>query len=414
MKHRLEWMFVVLLLTLVASGVFEGGAEEDETFLTAAGNPAEGALEPFLGEPEFDTRKLFDGGRFPNVIVAVNGTVLVTWGDETVHVRRSEDGGESWGDDITIGKGVHGGGVTVDERNGNVLAFTAPGGKAPATSSTLYRSTDHGRTWTAEETEFHEDLNGHVPSLHMAEHGITLRHGKHRGRLIRPARVQPGSPSDAYNTAIYSDDHGETWHTGEPFPMKGTGEGAVAELSGGRMYYSSRKHWFKKVADFTHRRSIAWSNDGGETWMDAGFDTELPDGPRYRGKQGRGANYNGHFGMMCGLVRLPVEDRDVLLYSNADTPNHKRVRMTVWASFDGGRTWPVKRLIHGGPGAYSSLAAGRPGTTSEGWVYLLFEGGEKHKYAGARMARFNLAWLLQGETTGDGEVPGWVSGTNGN
>jgi hypothetical protein len=55
------------------------------------------------------------------------------------------------------------------------------------------------------------------------------------------------------------------------------------------------------------------------------------------------------------------------------------------------------------PSAYSSLAAGRPGTPSEGWIYLQFEHGEgKQQYAGCQIARFNLAWLLAGEATGDG------------
>jgi sialidase-1 len=31
----------------------------------------------------------------------------------------------------------------------------------------------------------------------------------------------------------------------------------------------------------------------------------------------------------------------------------------VWASFDGGKTWPVKRLVDEGSFAYSSLVTGR-------------------------------------------------------
>ena len=46
------------------------------------------------------------------------------------------------------------------------------------------------------------------------------------------------------------------------------------------------------------------------------------------------------------------------------------------------------------------MTAGRPGTPSEGWIYLLYEGA-----GGGRIARFNLAWLLEGEATGDGEAP---------
>jgi len=74
----------------------------------------------------------------------------------------------------------------------------------------------------------------------------------------------------------------------------------------------------------------------------------------------------------------------------------------VWASFDGGETWPIKRRVFEGPSAYSSLAAGRSGTPSEGWIYAHFEGGP---IGGSAVARFDLAWLLGGEPTGDGVVP---------
>ncbi len=75
---------------------------------------------------------------------------------------------------------------------------------------------------------------------------------------------------------------------------------------------------------------------------------------------------------------------------------------TVWASFDGARTWPVKRLLFAGSHGYSALTSGRPGTKSEGWAYLHFEGGPK---GGSTVARFNLAWVLGGEATGDGSPP---------
>lgn len=122
-----------------------------------------------------------------------------------------------------------------------------------------------------------------------------------------------------------------------------------------------------------------------------------------------GGGYNRGYGLMGGLVRLPVTNRDVLLFSNTDTGGGARERMTVWASFDGGTTWPVKRLVHAGPSAYSSMYAGRPGTPSEGWIYLQFEGGKEHRYDGCMIARFNLAWLLEGEATGDGELPDWLT-----
>ena len=42
----------------------------------------------------------------------------------------------------------------------------------------------------------------------------------------------------------------------------------------------------------------------------------------------------------------------------------------MWASFDGATTWTIKRLIHPGPSAYSSITA-----YDQGNVYLLFETG---------------------------------------
>ena len=105
---------------------------------------------------------------------------------------------------------------------------------------------------------------------------------------------------------------------------------------------------------------------------------------------------------MGGLTRLPLQDRDILIFSNLDTDASHRERVSVWASFDGGKTWPIKRLVDAGRSGYSSLAVGRPDTPSAGWIYLHYE---HDPFKGAHLARFNLAWVLGGEATGDGEVP---------
>ena len=166
-------------------------------------------------------------------------------------------------------------------------------------------------------------------------------------------------------------------------------EVGVVELSDGTIYYNSRVHWQERPRN-TRRRS-AISDDGGKTWKDWKIVDVLPDGQQQRS-----------YGCMGGLVRLPIAGKDILVFSNIDTPNPKRERATVWASFDGGKSWPVKRLVFSGPSAYSSLNAGRPKATSEGWIYLHFEGGPG---GGSHVARFNLAWILQGEKTGDGVIP---------
>jgi len=381
------------MLVGLASSVFpQGQAEELEK--TAARHPAEGEIEPFLGPPSVEMQQVFKGDRFPNVVVATDGTVLAFWNG--VKVRRSEDAGESWGEEILVGKGFMGGGVTVDETSGDVLAFVQGG--HPPSSLTVYRSKDRGKTWEAQETVIHPDKNGNVPSMHMNEHGITLRRGEHAGRLLRPTRWYAGKNARSlwpkhYTNAIYSDDGGKTWRTSDPFPANGTGEATVAELSDGTIYYNSRRHWAPEGVN-PRRRWTAVSDDGGQTWKDLSICEVLPDGDQVR-----------DYGLMAGLVRLPVRGRDVLIFSNIESPSGRH-HGTVWASFDGGKTWPLKRLVFEGPFAYSSLNAGRPGTKSEGHIYLLFEGGPQR---GATMARFNLSWLLEGERTGDGEVPEWVA-----
>jgi len=360
--------------------------------VTSAGLPAEGKLEPFLGEPRFQMQRVFGDQRLPNVVIAKDGTVLAMWGWGRVRVRRSEDGGKSWGPEIHLGDGLNAGGLTVDERTGHVLAFAEE--KHPPAPLTVWRSKDHGKTWKVQKTVIRPGRNGEIPSMCMNEHGITLRHGKHKGRLLRPSRWYAGKNERArwpkhYTNAIYSDDGGKTWQTSEPFPAMGTGEATVAELSDGRIYYNSRRHWAEPGAN-PRRRWTALSEDGGATWKDLAICQVLPDGDQVR-----------DYGLMAGLVRLPVQGRDILIFSNIESPKGRH-HGTVWASFDGGETWPIKRLVYDGPFAYSSLDAGRPGTASNGWIYLLFEGGPK---GGATMARFNLSWLLRGESTGDGNLP---------
>ncbi|MEM7392044.1 MAG: sialidase family protein, partial [Verrucomicrobiota bacterium] len=88
----------------------------------AAAAPAQ--IEPFLGEPEMDLQQVFQGGRFPNLAVAKDGSVLATWGKGGVRLRRSEDGGKTWGEEIVIAKpGFQSGGITVDDNTGDIIAF---------------------------------------------------------------------------------------------------------------------------------------------------------------------------------------------------------------------------------------------------------------------------------------------------
>ena len=385
MKKLIRACLVVITVAMAASM-----AQGKDIQRTAAGHPVDGALKPFMGEPAIDIKQVHKGGRFPNIVVALDGTLLNVWNG--VKVRRSEDAGETWGEDILIAKGFMGGGVTVNETNGDILAFVEE--RHPVAPWAVHRSQDNGKTWAKMEVEVKPDKNGNIPSMHMNEHGITLRRGKHAGRLIRPTRNYAGKNDRSlwpkhYTNAMYSDDGGKTWQTSDPFPAFGTGEATLAELSDGRIYYNSRRHWAPEGVN-PLRRWTAWSDDGGHTWKDVAICEVLPDGGQ-----------NRSYGLMGGLVRLPVKGRDILIFSNIVSPGGRH-HGAVWASFDGGKTWPIQRLVDPGSFAYSSITAGRPGTRSEGWIFLNYESG------GSKVARFNLAWVLAGEETGDGKVPDWV------
>lgn len=314
-------------------------------------------------------------GSIPNgwngdIMVAANGWVLAD--------RISQDGGKTWGKEIPI---LGGAGRVLDETTGDILKLE-PGALGRKPYPYLYRSRDHGMTWVKEDIVRHPDSNGWVPGLMGCEEGITLRYGKHKGRLLMPARVfVEYAPSNElyeehYSSAIYSDDGGKTWHASAPYPVAGTGEAALVELSDGTIYYNSRNH------NRTGNRDIAWSYDGGETWTDQKVCVYLPDGPpEFYGNKG-------------GLVRLEIPGHDILIFSMTDNPGTEparhttagRINITVWASFDGGKTWPVKRFVHS-RGGYSHLAAGKPGTASEGLIFLT----TTNLYA-----RFNLAWVTGG------------------
>ncbi len=339
--------------------------------------------------PDLKIQDLFEHTRIPKIDVATDGTVLAFAKGGRL-LRRSEDGGNTWSPVQEVGSDACGSSV-VDTTTGDVLMVAANKGY-------LWRSKDHGKTWTRETIVLKPNPYGHgtpdgLPvETSASESGVTLQHGQYKGRLLLPGRIMPPKGTNDlqwwpyhYNTSLFSDDGGKTWQTSAPV-QTGTGEGTLAEMSNGDVYYNSRSHM-----SVDHRRRIAWSYDGGSMYVDWRVCDVLREvGQPFYFKYGTEPSY----GCNAGLVRLPLkctDGKDVMVFSTPDDPGKDRIRMSVWASFDRGKTWPVKRLIYAGPSAYSSLAA-----DGKGNIYLLFEKGVKKLYETVAVARFDLAWLTEG------------------
>ena len=225
------------------------------------------------------------------VAVAMDGSVLIfknksskTDEEKYISVKRSVDGGQTWAEEKKVGDMVKVdgdmsddgrypnnnwaglGNVVVDEVTGDIMVFLT----TLKTAQKLYRSKDHGKTWKIEETTIRPGKDGWMPATNGAcDPGVTIKHGSKKGRLLMPARVFPEylnkgkgrkRYNDLYAMALYSDDRGKTWNSSAPFPIAGTGESGLVELTSGRIYHNSRTHMRPG------NRRIAFSDDAGETW----------------------------------------------------------------------------------------------------------------------------------------------------
>ena len=276
-------------------------------------------------------------------------------------MRRSFDGGRHWSPAQTIREAPAGGGVgdpslLLDRGTGRVWCFHAygppgigfntarPGAvTGPATLQIhAIHSDDDGATWSAPE-----DL---TPQLKQPEwQALFATSGTHfqtgKGRFLLPLVVRDAKGTVSARNA-WSDDHGLSWHTGDALAA-GSDESKAIELKDGTILQNVRQGT---------RRSIARSRDGGATFGPVETDPALID-PACN----------------AGLARYTKGRKDVLLFTNAASA--KRENLTLRLSFDGGRTWPVSRVLYPGPAAYSTAIPLRDGS-----IAVLYERGIQSPY----------------------------------
>ena len=326
----------------------------------------------------------FDTYRIPAIIQAEDGTILAfaearknsrsDTGDIDLVVKRSTDGGKTWGEIITIwddGDNVCGNPapILVKETGRIVLVTTWNLGTdhekdIHARTSTDTRrvfsmySDDNGLTWSSPvEITASTKLPEWTWYATGPCHGIQTK----SGRLVVPCNHGVFAEKKAQGThshLIYSDDQGQTWHIGG-CPLVGN-ESTVAELEDGSLMLNMRGPRDKdRVEKYGAARLVAVSKDGGLTFEEPYYERGLIE-PVCNGSI---INYNPK-GKKTGK----------LLFSNPEHKN-KRRNLTIRMSKDHGKTWARAYTVTEGPTAYSDLLV-----LDKGDVCVLYECGNEMSY----------------------------------
>jgi sialidase-1 len=334
--------------------------------------------------------------RIPALAISTRGTVLAfcegrkhgssDTGDIALLLKRSSDGGRTWGDQQVVWDDV---GNTcgnpcpvVDRDTGTIwLWMTWNLGEdrereiIGRTSQDTRRvfvtySEDDGVTWALPQ-EITADVKEPDWTWYATGPGagIQIERGTYSGRLVIPCDHIEAETKHRYSHVIYSDDHGQTWVLGGRTPQHQVNECEVVELTGGRLMLNMRNY------DRSQRtRKVSISVDGGTTWGSIYADPTLIE-PICQASIRRYA--------------WPGEGiRGAILFSNP--ASRERTNMTVRLSEDGGETWSFSRCLHPGPSAYSCLAV-----LPDGNVACLYERGEGHPYESIVLSHFSVAWVAE-------------------
>ena len=373
-------------------------------------------------------RERYHTFRIPGMVVTADGTILAFCEarrgdgndprrDENAPIdlvlRRSSDSGRTWGPLVVVDSGFLTGGGQVDfsdptpvldVETGRVFllygqfpdlpGLTVQYGQSPKPESGHHvvwvRSTaDNGYTWSARKQvvypdEPHETRDG----LHWRHaepgpgHGIQLRwqpaESGRNGRLIVPARRVgsrvPGGPGPIDAFVFISDDHGETWQLGQLASGPTSDEQEVVELTDGRVLMDARQGEDEGDGDF-RRRHV--STDGGTTWG-PDIQGDIPVTPVDGSMLRYSAKRSGH-------------DKDRILFSAPRGESElTRSNLTVWTSYDEGKSFTRPALLHRGFAAYSVLQR-----LTDGTIGMLVETAQEAtgNYGSITFYRFDIGEL---------------------
>lgn len=381
MKKLCVLMTVLLLLSAVCTAV--------PTSATTDAGYYHGELNSVRYFPRLAADRDYDQYRLPSIVVTQKGTVIVygearyldrtndsLGGDDNgdlcemdLFIRRSTDGGKTFGDRIWIAKGADylrkGYGETIN----NPVMFVGNDGKLHllfccnvGQGGLWYcRSDDDGVTWTTPINKMSQ-VGGPARSMMGCGpgHGICLDDGT----LVVTAWALGGDAGYSVYP-LYSKDNGETWKFGKK-ASQNKDESCIVELSDGSVMINSRQFTGAYNSNSNSRpssegdacRRVTVSPNGIENWSGTKVDKTLID-PACQGSM-----------VKVDLEGLP---HAILFVNNASTT--RRDHLTVRCSFDDGATWSGELLIDETAGGYSDIAV-----DANGKVYVIYENN-----AGARV-----------------------------
>ena len=350
----------------------------------------------------------FECQRIPALTSLTNGWILAAWdgrpngcGDSpnpnSIVQRISKDGGKSWSEPEVVIQGSETAPIVgysdpsyvVDRETGHVFLFSVQSynqgfhGSVPGVDPTdrnvahaqVSESSDFGVTWSAPRTitaDITTGLESTVKSRFAASgEGIQKQYAPNKGRLVQQFTYKTtGNVMQA--VSVYSDDHGATWHRGEPF---GTGmdENKVVELSNGDLMVNSR------ASDGVKARKVAISKDGGEHYGEVSVDSTLID-----------PNNNASIYRAYPNAEQDSALAKLLLFTNAANTGG-RSNGTVKLSCDDGASWAAAKVFEPGGMQYSTITALRDenGNPIPGKYGILYEAnGPTIKYV-----QVSMDWL---------------------
>ncbi|AOR34447.1 alpha-sialidase [Streptomyces fodineus] len=401
-KSRILLTALALLTSLTARVPVAASAQEDPATGRAA--PGHGLSGCAFSLPYISGQGGYATYRIPAVVRTPRGTVLAfaegrrdgmsDTGDIDVVVRRSTDGGCTWGP-LTVVAAGHGDtrgnpAPVVDPRTGAVVVVTCGNsgkvtekqlvrGEVPAELGRrvyVQRSRDDGRRFTPPV-----DITAQVkrPGWYWYAtgpgHAVALTRGRHAGRLLVPANHSAATTAGTGRErryhgghALYSDDGGRTWHLGFTQTthdgVLNTNETTAAQLTDGRLYFNARDQYGSAPGN----RLDTYSSDGG-TRLDRPYAVQptLNDVP-----------------VVQGSVLQLSGPHAPLLFSAPSVPTARRA-LALWSSTNAGRTFTRLLTLSDRPAAYSDLVQ-----LGHATVGVLYETGTTQAYDTLEFRRLSL------------------------